>query len=128
MMAVMHVPLYINGARVDAPSRTTVVAPFTRKPVATVALADERTIDRAVESAHAASSQSRRLAPFERSAILSATAAGIERRHGQRAVGARHAARFQATVVGIVRARRDGFERSRRGGGGFRPGRGWARA
>src|SRR5688572_16788152 len=82
-MSAMHVPMFIGGERIDAPRHTTVVDPFTRRPVATVATADERAIDRAVASAHAAFATARRLAPFERSAILSSAAAGIERRRQQ---------------------------------------------
>jgi glyceraldehyde-3-phosphate dehydrogenase (NADP+) len=75
--------MFIGGERVDAPRHVTVIDPFTRAPLATVAAADEHAIDRAVESAHAAFARARRLAPFERAAILSAAAAGIERRRQQ---------------------------------------------
>ncbi len=79
----MHVPLFIGGGRVGAPRQTTVIDPFTRAPVATVATADGHAIDRAVASAHDAFARARRLAPFERAAVLAATAAGIERRRQQ---------------------------------------------
>ena len=72
--------MFVGGRWVDGPRRTTVTDPFTKEPLASVASADARAVDDAIAAAHQAFERTRRLAPYERSAILSATAAGIERR------------------------------------------------
>jgi glyceraldehyde-3-phosphate dehydrogenase (NADP+) len=74
--------MFVGGRWVDAPRRTTVTDPYTKEPLASVATADERAVDDAIAAAHDAFERTRRLAPYERSAILSATAAGVERRRG----------------------------------------------
>ena len=75
--------MFIGGRWVGSPRRTLVTDPFTKQRLALVATADERAVDDAIAAAHEAFERARRLAPFERSAVLSATAASIDRRRDQ---------------------------------------------
>jgi glyceraldehyde-3-phosphate dehydrogenase (NADP+) len=75
--------MFVGGRWVDSPRRTSVIDPFTKVPFASVATADERVIDDAIAAAHEAFGQTRRLAPFERSAVLAGTASGIAKRRDE---------------------------------------------
>src|SRR5262245_16528188 len=78
-----HHRLWIWGKWIDTENRVAIVDPYTKQQAASVALADAAAIDDAVAAAHAAFEITRRLAPFERSAMLAGAADGIARRAEQ---------------------------------------------
>ncbi len=75
-----HRRLWIWGNWIDRENRASIVDPYSRQQIATVALADAAMIDDAIAAAHAAFDVTRKLEPFERSAMLAAAAEGIARR------------------------------------------------
>src|SRR5687767_590375 len=72
--------LFVGGRWVDAADHATVSDVFSRQAVATVAVADERLVDEALGAAHDAFRATRGSPAFERAAVLSRAAAGVERR------------------------------------------------